>query len=248
LSREKSEKEIVWSLGQYIDPEVIRAAFQLKTPLPPRVGVYSCQPSPYGASASAVYRMLAWFLLAAVVIHAVIGLLSQNKLVYRADFSYRPTSGEKSFVTDVFDLPGRTSNVVVRTHADVSNSWMYLSLALINQDTGQAYDFGREISYYSGTDSDGSWSEGSRDDDAVVPSVPTGRYYLRIEPENAGDNVSYAIRVYRDVPRWSFFMLAVVALLVFPGWLFSRQRYFEIQRWAESDHPIVTFSSGDDDD
>jgi hypothetical protein len=191
--------------------------------------------------------MLAWFLLAAVVIHAVIGLLSQNKLVYRADFSYRPTSGEKSFVTDVFDLPGRTSNVVVRTHADVSNSWMYLSLALINQDTGQAYDFGREISYYSGTDSDGSWSEGSRDDDAVVPSVPTGRYYLRIEPENAGDNVSYAIRVYRDVPRWSFFMLAVVALLVFPGWLFSRQRYFEIQRWAESDHPMITTSSSDDD-
>ena len=248
LSREKSEKEIVWSLGQYIDPEVIRSSFALKTAMPPRIGVYSCQPSPYGASASTVYRMLAWFLLAAVVIHAVVGLLSQNKLVYRADFSYRPTSGEKSFVTDAFDLPGRTSNVVVRTHADVSNSWMYLSLALINQDTGQAYDFGREISYYSGTDSDGSWSEGSRDDDAVVPSVPAGRYYLRIEPENAGDNVSYAVRVYRDVPRWSFFVLAVVALLVFPGLLFSRQRYFEIQRWAESDHPIVTFSSGDDDD
>ena len=70
---------------------------------------------------------------------------------------------------------------------------------------------------------------------------------MRVEPENAGDNVSYAVRVYRDVPRWSFFVLAVVALLVFPAWLFSRQRYFEIQRWAESDHPIVTFSSGDDD-
>jgi hypothetical protein len=40
-------------------------------------------------------------------------------------------------------------------------------------------------------------------------------------------------------------MLAALALLSVPGYLFWRQRYFEIQRWAESDHPIVTVSSDD---
>jgi hypothetical protein len=245
LSRERSEKESVWSLGQYIDPEVIRAAFAVKTPLPPRVGVYSCQPAPYRAAATSIYRLFGWLLVGAVFIQLIAGFLSQNKLVYRGDFAYRPASGEKSFVTDVFDVPGRASNLVVKSHADVSNSWLYLGLALINDETGQAYDFGREISYYSGRDSDGSWSEGGRDDQAALPAVPAGRYYLRIEPENPGDAVAYSIRVYRDVPRWSFFVLAVLGLLLLPGWLFWRQRYFEIQRWAESDHPIITYSSDD---
>jgi hypothetical protein len=246
LSREASETEIVWSLGQYVTPEVIRAAFQLKTPLPLRVGVYSCQPEPYGAAASAVYRRLAWFLLAALVIQLFVAMISQNRLVYQGSFLYRPSTGEKSFVTDVFEVPGRTSNLVVRSQADVSNSWLYLSMALIDDETGQAYDFGREISYYFGSDSDGSWSEGRQNDEAVLPAIPAGRYYLRIEPENAGEPVHYSIRVVRDVPRWSFFVLAVIALLVLPGWLFWRQRYFEIQRWAESDHPMITTSSDDD--
>ena len=245
LSRESSEKEIVWSLGQYIDPDAIRSAFQPKTPLPTRVGVYSCQPPPYGVTASAVYRELGWLLLAAFAIQLLIVAFSQNRLVYRGDFSYPPLPGEKSFVTEVFEVPGHTSNLEVRSHADVSNGWLYLAMALINDETGQAYDFGREISYYFGSDSDGSWSEGGQDDQAVLPAVPAGRYYLRVEPE--GSPAHYSIRVVRDVPRWSFFWLAFLALLVVPGWLFWRQRYFEIQRWAESDHPMITSSSSDDD-
>ena len=34
---------------------------------------------------------------------------------------------------------------------------------------------------------------------------------------------------------------------VIPSWLFWRQSYFEIQRWSESDHPIITTGSDDDD-
>jgi hypothetical protein len=101
------------------------------------------------------------------------------------------------------------------------------------------------MSYYFGRDGDGSWSEGSTEDEATLRSVPAGRYYLRIEPENAGEAVSYSVGVYRDVPRWSFFALAVLALLCVPAVLFWKQRRFEIRRWAESDHPIVTFSSDD---
>jgi len=151
-------------------------------------------------------------------------------------------------VTDVFDVPGRTANVVVRTNADVSNSWIYLGLALISEETGNAYDFGREVSYYFGRDSDGAWSEGKRSDEATLPSVPAGRYYLRIEPEGPAGTISYSVKVYRDVPRWSFFWLGLLALVLPPAFLFWRRRVFEIQRWSESDHPIVALSSGTDDD
>ena len=245
LSREVSDKEIVWSLGQYLLPQVVQSAFQLKEPLPAPVGVYSCQPDPYADAARPIYGLFGKFLAGALILQLLVLFLSKNRLVYRGDFEFRPSSGEKSFVSDVFEVTGHTSNVVVRTHAGLSNSWLYLNLALIDEGSGHAYDFGREIGYYFGRDSDGSWSEGAPDDEATLPAVPAGRYYLRVEPENGGDPVSYSIRVYRDVPRWSFFALAVGALLLIPGFLFWRQRYFEIQRWAESDHPIVTFSSDD---
>jgi hypothetical protein len=245
LSREQSENEIVWSLGQYVLPEVVQSAFRLEGRLPAPIGVYSCQPDPYAASARPIYRLCAGFLAGALILQILMIFLAKNQLVYRGDFQYSPSSGEKSFVTDVFEVLGHTSNVVVRTHANLSNSWLYLNLALIDESSGHAYDFGREISYYFGRDSDGSWSEGSPDDEATLPAIPAGRYYLRVEPENGGDPISYSIGVYRDVPRWKFFVLAALALLTVPGYLFWRQRYFEIQRWAESDHPIVTVSSDD---
>lgn len=247
LSRETAENEIVWSLGQYVEPKILWDAFQLKTPIPPRVGVFSCQPSPFGGSATKLYSRLGWLLIAAIVIQFLIAALAQNRLVYQSTFAYDPSAAEKSLVTDVFEVPGHTSNVVIQSHADVSNNWIFLNLALIDEESGHAYDFGREVSYYSGSDSDGAWSEGEQTDKATLSAIPAGRYYLRIEPEGPVP-ANYSIQVYRDVPRWSFFVLAVIALLIPPVILFVRQRYFEVQRWAESDHPVFTSSSDSDDD
>jgi uncharacterized protein DUF4178 len=253
LSRESTANEIVWSLGQYIQRDAVAQAFQRQA-LPAPVGVYSCQPGPFGATAPKVYGLLGRFLIAALILQLFVLFLSRNKLVYQGNFVYqgdsalRIASGAAAFVTDVFDVPGRTANVVIRTDADVSNSWIYLNFALISEETGNAYDFGREVSYYFGRDSDGSWTEGTRSDEATLPSVPAGRYYLRIEPEGPAGTVAYSIRVYRDVPRWSFFWLGLLALVFPPGFLFWRRRVFEIQRWSESDHPIVTLSSSTDDD
>jgi hypothetical protein len=254
LSRESTSTEVIWSLGQYLEPKVVAHAFLRGGSLATPIGVYSCQPRPFGAVAPKVYGLFGRFVIAALVLQLLVLFFSRNKLVYQGSFVYqgnaalRPTSGEASFVTDVFEVPGRTANVVVRTDADVSNSWVYLSYALINEETGNAYDFGREIGYYFGSDSDGSWSEGARRDEATLPSVPAGRYYLRIEPEGPGGVIPYTVKVYRDVPRWSLFWLALFALLLPPGLLLWRRWRFEVQRWSESDHPRVTFASFTDDD
>ena len=95
----------------------------------------------------------------------------------------------------------------------MDNNWIYLNYALINEDTGQAYDFGREVSYYHGRDSDGSWTEGSTINHVTVPSVPPGNYYLRIEPESDPNHgvIYYTVKVKRDVPQASFFGLAALA-------------------------------------
>jgi hypothetical protein len=74
----------------------------------------------------------------------------------------------------------------MKIDTNLSDNWAYLSFALINDATGDAFDFAREVSYYSGYDSDGSWTEGSKSASITIPHVPAGRYYLRIEPEMEG--------------------------------------------------------------
>src|SRR6266576_632867 len=132
-----------------------------------------------------VWVVFGAFLLALVVLMIGFDVSAQNKQMFTGSYKYDSRQhGEASFVTNDFELGGHTSNVEVETSTDLDNHWIYLNYALINEDTGQAFDFGREVSYYHGYDSDGSWSEGGPNDKVAVPSVPAGRYYLRVEPES----------------------------------------------------------------
>jgi len=178
---------------------------------------------------------------------------SQKEEVFRQQYSYSPgRAGESSFVTPVFELKGRPSNVELSIRTDLSNNWAYFQFALINEQTGVAYDFGREVSYYFGRDSDGNWTEGSSGDRVRIPTVPAGRYYLRVEPEMDPRQVgrtralNYELRLRRDVPAYSYFWIAALMLVLPPAALSLRAATFEKARWAESDHAPV--SSGDDDE
>ena len=46
----------------------------------------------------------------------------------------------------------------VRINTDLENNWAFFNLALINTDTGTAYDFSRQVSYYHGRDGGENWS------------------------------------------------------------------------------------------
>jgi hypothetical protein len=247
LSMEQMDKEITWSVGEYIEPDNVAKAFKLTTPLPTRIGVGANQPSPLANETARLLKLAGVFVAIALLIQLVSVALAQNKLVFRNSFAYAVEDAEKSRVTDVFELSGRPSNVVVRTYADVTNNWVYLSMALINDATGTAYDFGREIDYYYGRDSDGDWTEGSQNDEAVLTQIPPGRYYLRIEPDGPSP-ARYSVQVYRDVPRWWPFLITLVVLMIVPAMSFWRRRSFEYQRWSESDHPMFSFNKSEDDE
>jgi hypothetical protein len=167
-----------------------------------------------------------------------------------------------------FELKHRTSALEMEIRTDLSNNWAYFTCTLINLDTGDAYNFGREVSYYYGSDSDGAWSEGSKSASVTVPSVPPGHYRLLIEPEmDSADSSTPSTassiiqrarggKVYNtvscevilrhgsEVALW--FWLAAVLLLIPPIIYTIRARSFEVRRWADSDHPMVTSSSGGD--
>jgi hypothetical protein len=175
--------------------------------------------------------------------------MAARKIVFENTFYHHQTGQEASFVTPIFDLPGHTSDVDIKIDTDLDNNWAYFNFALINEQTGEAYDFGREVSYYHGYDSDGSWTEGNRNDEATLGSIPPGRYYFRVEPEmDGGSGVGYSIVVRRDVPSFSWFWLAAIALIVPPAFLSARGWSFEYKRWQDSDFPLVTQTKSGDDD
>ena len=247
LSRERTEQEVTWSLGTYTPPARIAEAFSLETKLPKPRGVFANQPNPRMGGARGLPRVFGGLTGVLILLAGARFMTARNEDVLTERHRYSPTTGDTgAFVTEIFDLKGRTSNVRLKIDTDLSNAWAYLNLALLADSGGTGYEFGREISNYAGVDDGESWHEGSANDKVIIPSVPPGRYYLRVEPERGPEirPYSYTLTVTRDVPRlWPF--VVALFLLVAP-WVLAALRAvsFEYERWKESDHP---WSSSDDD-
>jgi hypothetical protein len=144
-----------------------------------------------------------------------------------------------SLVTPVFELDGRPSAVEIETATNLDNQWMFVGYALVNDETGQAFEVARDVSYYHGIEDGEAWTEGSRIDTVALPTVPAGRYFLRIETEG-GDQAAapmrYRVRVLRDVSTSLWFLVALALIVIPPGLATWRASKFEHYRWQESDH------------
>lgn len=187
LSSETTDQEVTWSKGEYTHGSVIWKAFALPGSAPRANGVYLNQPSPYTGKVGGTWKIFGLMLGALLVIGIAFGALSRGDKVFDEHYRYSTADkGEPSFVTKEFNVQGRTSNLEITINTNLINNWAYFNLALINETTGDAFDFGREVSYYAGSDSDGAWSEGGQSSTATIPHVPAGRYYLRVEPEMEG--------------------------------------------------------------
>jgi hypothetical protein len=248
LSRERTKDESAWSAGEYVGPDAVWKGFSLTGHPPERTGIGAAQPSPYRPHSRTMLLLLVLFVSAAVLLHLGFLVLSQQRLVLDTAWEYHPQApATASAASEPFTLAGRTSNLMVEISTTLSQSWAYFTLTLVDEDTGAARTFGREVQYYFGRDSDGSWTEGAPWDRAWLPSVPAGRYVLVVEPESPRP-VNYRVRLTRDVPRPLWLWLAVAVLAVPPLLFWWRQWRFEQRRWEDSDHPRSRSGASDDDE
>lgn len=251
LSLELTDREAVWSRAEYIEPETVKTAFQLEQPLPARIGVGSSQPSPYEAQRPK-FRRLRWLFLGLLLVAQIVTVfLSSDQRVHQQTFLFDATARDKTLTGEPFALSGRDSNIVIRAETNLDNNWIYLDLALIERDTGASHAIGREIGYYQGVDEGERWSEGAAGDEAVLSAIPSGIYYLSVEGElpPGSPTVTCTVTVFRDVPSWANFFLALLGLLIVPFLFRWRARAYERTRWAESDYgPSGKAEKGDDND
>ena len=250
LSAEATDNEVVYSAGTYLEPAAVWQAFKLPGAPPWRRGVFANQPSPYSRPAS-MWRRFAVLTAILLVVLIAVALVTPRDRVFEQSYTYTAhTASATPFVTPTFELRGRPSSVVVHINTDVENDAASFALALINDETGEVWDFGTDVGYWRGRDEDGDWSEGRRDGSASAPGVPAGRYYLRVEPamdeataisgaaaepyRQRGFN--YTLSVTRGSFAWWPFLIAIPLLLIPPIASTARYFSFEGKRWSESDY------------
>lgn len=244
LSSESTGGEVTWSVAQYMTGAQVWEAFRLAGSPPAVYGVFANQPSPYGGSVGSSWRTWLWLNVALAAMVFFFMIASPGRVAFSNRYSYaQGAKGNGAFVTPAFPLTGRESNVELHIHTDLDNNWAYFGFALINDKTGQTFDFAREVSYYH--DSDGT--DGSRNNSVIIPSVPSGQYYLRVEPEMAAGSpyMDYDLEVRRNVPNYGFFGVAALLLLIPPVLTTFRKGSFESARWRESDYAPRTGGGGD---
>jgi hypothetical protein len=253
LSEEQTPEETTWSLGTYTPAAQIWSAFGLSGKPPHARGVYANQPDEFMPRAGSMAKRYLLFLAVLVGLVLIRLVTASRETVFATNAAFfRPGAPADSlaFVTPTFSVSGRTANLEVTTEAQVDNGWAYFEYALVNESTGTTYEFGREVSYYHGRDSDGNWTEGSRRDRAVLPSVPAGQYFLRVAPEAEVSTpfLEYRIVVRRDVPMLTPYLICLALLALPPIFVALRAWGMESARWKESDYAPTSDDDDDDDE
>lgn len=235
ISFEKNETEKNWSVGHYIPAEDVRTNFGITDPMPIQTGVAPAQPSALGAFWEQLKVPFGSLIAMIVLIQFITVVALPRKLLSDANYLYVASDTEKLKVSPQFEIQGPT-NVGIEISAPVSNSWLEVQGELVNDETGDTYEFESGVEFYFGRDSDGNWSEGDRKNDLILSSVPSGKYHLNVSALNGtNETIEYRVTAQAGVTTWSNFWWCLILLLIYPLIVAWRSRSFELKRWSQSD-------------
>ena len=244
LSSEKSENEVNWSVGTYMTNAEVEKAFGVKD-LPKPWSVAPNQPFTGRFYYTWGFVPLLLLIVVAIFMIPIAGITST---VLSQDVNLPPmtnaTTPQTAF-SQPFDIKANR-NIRISASAPVSNSFAELDVDLVNEQSQEVESVNIPIEYYFGSDSDGSWSEGSKDQDATLSSLPAGKYTLRVEGtwQDWQQTMPVSIKVEQGVNRGVNFGCAFLILLIVPVLGLFRKIMFESRRWKDS----MFSTSGSDDE
>ena len=251
LSTETCDDEITVAIGDYIQPKELTRAFGLKSRLAKPIGVAANQPSPFASTWRAVHSTYLLSLLVATVVQLAFVTFAKNEVVTLEHFTVAAGATDKTIATQPFLLASGIANVEVETETAFQNHWLELGLSLVSESADQSYNGSQVVEYYSGSDSDGTWSEGTQRETTLIPSIPGGQYRLLIDPDSdllrANQPAAFTVTVRRDVPSWINYLVAVLVATLYPVYLGLRHFSFEKRRWSESNFAPAMYRSSDDE-
>jgi hypothetical protein len=251
LSREvttgANSGEVNWSLGTYLPVSDVEKAFGVQN-LPRPVNVAPNQPFPHKDLYKYGFGLLGLLILVSLI---MLPFTSGARAVKTQSFTLPPMANPQAaqiVFSEPFELQGNR-NVEIIADTLVNNSWMDVDVDLVNEQNSEVESVPINVEFYSGTDSDGGWSEGSTSNSAILSSVPAGKYTLRVE--GVWGNWQQAQPVNVEVKQNTFravnFVCAFVLLSILPVLALIWGAVFESRRWSESMFAPVSSDSSDDD-
>jgi len=248
LSLEATADEMNWSLGTYLTNDEIEKKFNV-TGLPRPWGVAPNQP--FTGQFYYTWGALPLLLLFVVAIF-MIPLSGLTRIALSQEVILPPMTNATT-AQAAFSLPfdvKANSNVRITAGAPVDNSWADLDVDLVNDQSQEVESVNVPVEYYSGSDSDGAWTEGSRSTDATLSSLPAGKYTLRVEGtwQNWQVQMPVSVKVEQNVNRGVNFICALLLLIIVPVLGFIRKFSFESRRWKDSMFSVSGSGSSDSDD
>jgi len=249
VSAEWTENEIEWTIGRYVPREEVAAAFKVDAgKLPRPQGVAPAQP--FKRTRDQAVR--AWAGLAAGLLLMLMCLVTFATGGGEKVFSTGPVSpaeylSDNGFVSQPFDVPEGSHVCALRARGTgLNNSWVGLTVAILNEEEKVVLDADSVVEYYSGVEGGESWSEGSRTDSTLVRLTGPEKYRLNVFGEagvwsrtggdrktTTGSPVTFEVR--RGVVPARFFFIAAIVALAYPLWEFGRGILFEGRRWPSDD-------------
>ncbi len=244
LSAEWTDTELEWYSSKYLTRKEVAEAFSVdETSLPPAIGVAPHQPYPnkVARTQSAIV-----FVLAAIVFGTagLVALLHKGEHLKRIEVAAEGYA--QPYLTSPFEVTKSNALCKAQFSAPVSNSWVYLEVAAINDKEEALLDFSAEMSYYHGVEGGERWSEGSKKDSAVFKLKEPGTYRLLLQGQAGRSNKSdsgttarygktVTIDIYQGAVIARYFLIIAALSLVYPLFEFFRRSSFEKERWGEDD-------------
>lgn len=246
LSRERTDREVSWSLGEYVDGTEVWQGLGLPGRPPPARGVAPSQPNPVDLGwAAAVGALL---VLALVVLAFVFEWTGSERVVAPLRLKLRDAAAqtqgpEASIVySEPFDIPRGPTTLQVRLVTNLSNAWLAVAAALVDESTGKVRQFYVQAEEWHGISGGERWHEGDTTPVEYVGRVSPGRYVMRFDTQwgreggvMRGPTPGATVEVVEG-KRSPGCCIGAGFLLLLPLFVLAvRKSTFEARRWSQSD-------------
>ncbi|GAB4046478.1 DUF4178 domain-containing protein [Spirosoma litoris] len=241
LVGEQNENQSTWYKANHLARKDLAAAFAIDpNNLPIPYGVGALEPADPENRWRTVVKFTGILLAALWLCQIVISVVKSSKPLFRESYQIESDSTGiiKPIVSPSFEVDGPVA-LAFDMHADINNQWLELPVTLINEQTGKVYEFTKTLEYYYGVEDGESWSEGSRDNKAILSRIPTGKYHLNIYPTSDGKYVSFRIGVEQKTFLEANIGLFLLLLAIYPIFLYVSRFWHDGQRWSNSDFSKV---------
>ncbi len=176
-----------WYRGEHISDTAIIKGFGVDiSDLPPKIGIGVLEPNKY-LNIWKPFRNFSLFMFLLVVLtHMIMGAVRPPDRVLSEIYSVKPDTAAWStsfspIKSSSFTIK-ESGAVNIDIASDVHNVWLELPVTMVNEKTGEDFEFTKLVEYYTGYEGGEHWSEGSNDVSAVFSAVPAGTYHLNIYP------------------------------------------------------------------